>query len=47
MTQEQIDKAMQCLVDNGIEPDEASTVLQALCYILLDEEIEHLLEEGT
>lgn len=32
-------KAEQCLIDNGIEPDEASTVLQALGYILLDEEL--------
>lgn len=34
-----IDKAKQCLIDNGIEADEADTVLQALCYILMDEEI--------
>lgn len=32
-------KAEQCLVDNGIEPDEAPVVLQALGYILLDEEL--------
>lgn len=32
-------KAEQCLVDNGIEPDEALIVLQALGYILLDEEL--------
>lgn len=32
-------KAKQCLVDNGIEPDEAPVVLQALGYILLDEEL--------
>lgn len=32
-------KAEQCLIDNGIEPDEASVVLQALGYILLDEEL--------
>lgn len=36
---ERISKAEQCLIDNGIEPDEASTVLQALGYILLDEEL--------
>lgn len=36
---ERINKAEQCLIDNGIEPDEASTVLQALGYILLDEEL--------
>ena len=32
--------ARQCLIDNGIETDEAETVLQALCYILLNEEIQ-------
>ena len=36
---ERISKAEQCSIDNGIEPDEASVVLQALCYILFDEEI--------
>lgn len=34
-----IKKAEQCLIDNGVEPDEACTVLQALGYILLDEEL--------
>lgn len=34
-----IDKACKVLVDNGIEPDEADTVLQAVCYALLDIEI--------
>lgn len=34
-----IANAEQCLIDNGIEPDEAQTVLQALGYILLDEEL--------
>lgn len=27
------------LIDNGIEPDEADTVLQAIGYVLLDEEL--------
>lgn len=36
---ERISKAEQCLIDNGIEPDEAPVVLQALGYILLDEEL--------
>lgn len=31
--------AKQCLVDNGIDVDEAETVLQALGYILLDSEL--------
>lgn len=39
ITNEQINKAMQCLIDNGIEEDEACVVLQALGYILLDEEL--------
>lgn len=32
-------KAEKCLIDNGIEPDEACVVLQVLGYILLDEEL--------
>lgn len=36
---EKIEAAMQCLVDNGIEHDEAESVLQALGYILLDNEL--------
>ena len=39
ITSGQIRQAEKCLVDNGIEPDEASTVLQALGYILLDKEL--------
>jgi hypothetical protein len=35
----QIDKALQCLIDNGIDQDEACVILQALGYILLDEEL--------
>ena len=34
-----IKAAEQCLIDNGIEEDEASIVLQAIGYILLDEEL--------
>lgn len=45
INREQIKKALQCLADNGIDKDECPTVLQALCYILLDEEIEDLLLE--
>lgn len=33
---EQIQKAEQVLIDNGIEADEAQTVLQAIGYVLLD-----------
>lgn len=36
---EKIEKAIQCLIDNGIDPDEAEIVLQALGYILMDEEL--------
>lgn len=32
-------RAEQCLIDNGIDPDDAPIVLQALGYILLDEEL--------
>ena len=35
----QIQKAEKCLLDNGIDPDEVCTVLQALGYILLDVEL--------
>lgn len=39
ITEEQINKATQCLTDNGIEEGDAWVVLQALGYILLDEEL--------
>ena len=39
ISERMIGKAEQCLIDNGIEPDEAPVVLQALGYILLDEEL--------
>lgn len=32
-------KAKQCLIDNGIAPDDAPIVLQVLGYILFDEEL--------
>ena len=44
ITQEKFNKAKQCLIDNGIEPDEADIVLQAICYILMDEETEQYFE---
>lgn len=40
-----VKKALQCLLDNGIDTDECPTVLQALCYILIDKEIEDILLE--
>ena len=45
MTREVFKKAKQCLIDNGIEVDEAEVVLQALCYILLNEETEQFFKE--
>lgn len=45
LTQEKFNKAKQCLIDNGIETDETNIVLQALCYILLNEETEQYFEE--
>lgn len=44
ITKKQFDKAKQCLIDNGIDTDEAEVVLQALCYILCDEETEQYFE---
>ncbi len=39
ITREDIRRAEKVLIDNGIEPDEASTVLQAIGYTLLDKEL--------
>lgn len=39
ITEEKIKKAEQCLIDNGVDADEADTVLQAIGYILLDKEL--------
>lgn len=36
ITEQQIVAAEKCLIDNGIDVDEADTVLQAIGYILLD-----------
>lgn len=38
-TETQIEDAMKCLIDNGIDEDDVETVLQALGYILLDEDL--------
>ena len=40
VTKEKYNKAKQCLLDNGINQDEVNIILQALCYILCDEETE-------
>lgn len=39
INQDNINRTIQVLIDNGIEPDEAETVLQAIGYTLLDEEL--------
>lgn len=39
VTTENRNRAEQCLIDNGIDKDEACVVLQALGYILLDTEL--------
>jgi len=39
----QIDAALKVLVDNGVEADEAPTVLQALGYTLLNRELGEIL----
>ena len=39
ITSKAIKAAENCLIDNGIEADEAEIVLQALGYILIDEEL--------
>ena len=39
ISEEQVDKAIKCLADNGIDEDDACVILQALGYILLDEEL--------
>lgn len=36
--------AQRCLMDNGIKADETSVVLQALGYIIFDEEWEDVIE---
>ena len=39
ITKEDIKKSEQVLIDNGIDKDEAETVLQALGYTLLNIEL--------
>ena len=40
VTQDSFNAGVKCLIDNGIDEDEAEIVLQALCYILTGEETE-------
>lgn len=39
ISRKEIEKAENVLIDNGIDEDEAETVLQALGYVLLDVEL--------
>lgn len=39
-----VQKAMQVLIDNGIEKDEAATVIQAVGYALLGIELDSLID---
>ena len=45
MNQSIFNRAAKCLIDNGTDSDEAATVLQALCYILMDTETELLMDQ--
>lgn len=45
ITLEQVTKAKQCLIDNGIDIDKADTVLQALGHILMNKELPGLFKE--
>ena len=39
ITKEEIERTLEVLIDNGIEKEEAETVLQAIGYTLLDAEL--------
>ena len=39
ITKEEIERTLEVLIDNGIENEEAETVLQAIGYTLLDAEL--------
>ena len=45
VTKEDINRTLKVLIDNGIEKDEAGTVLQAIGYTLIDTELEDLIPE--
>lgn len=45
VTKEDIKRTLKVLIDNGIEKDEAGTVLQAIGYTLIDTELEDLIPE--
>lgn len=44
INKENVNKALKVLIDNGIDKDEAETVLQAIGYALIDTELETLFE---
>lgn len=43
ITPDNIKTTLKVLADNGIEPDECKTVLQAIVYTLLDVELDSML----
>ena len=45
VTQASFKVGVQCLIDNGINPDEAEIVLQALCYVLIGEETAQFMQQ--
>lgn len=45
ITKEDVKRSLKVLIDNGIEKDEADTVLQAIGYTLIDTELEDLIPE--
>lgn len=44
ISKKQADATIKILIDNGIDGDEASTVLQVIGYALLDRELEPILD---
>lgn len=40
-TSDMVERALKCLEDNGISADESGNILQALGYIMLDQELGH------
>ena len=39
ISQDQIDECEHILIENGVDPDDAYVVLQAIGYVLLDAEL--------
>ena len=48
LNEDNIKRALQVLIDNGIEKDEADTVLEAIGYVMLDTDLDEILSKvGT